>query len=249
MRLIAKLMLPLVFLGLLAWPAQPARARVVLGYYWSFYLDFENDFEGVLSIEVGPWEDGELLAVEETSTEKVTCTPVGAVALNGGDAVFSGGHVECRLELAAVLLKNHNLVLGEYDSYASILMSTSLESTAQNIAPIVSHPDANYSINFSRTSSVAMIQTLNNKAGLQNAFFNQVIGVSRNKYSFEYGCVWGGACDSTFKANTQTSVTPPAGGIVRFRTAPTILRIGSDGASSFMGRMGELLIDPGNSVH
>lgn len=249
MRLIAKILLPLVILGLFAWPAAPARAGVELGYLWALNFDFEQSFDGILTVRVGPWENGNLVSTDAISSAVVPCKRVGPVFLNGGDAVFAGGHLVCELDLAGVLLRNHGLVVDEVDSYGSIYLTTDLETTAQNLAPIVSHPDATYTIDFTQTWAVTMGQRLENTLGPQGVFLGGVTGVVRNKYTFEYECVWMGACQSTFIAGTQGDVTPPGGDRVRFRTEPTRLRIGGDGAATFSGRMGSLLIDPGNSVH
>ena len=65
MRMFAKVLLAsTLILGLLfplATP-QPARAEVEYGYLWLLYFDFEQSFDGVLTIEVGPWENGNLVS-------------------------------------------------------------------------------------------------------------------------------------------------------------------------------------------
>jgi hypothetical protein len=249
MRNVVRLVLAVTIAGLFALPQRAAYAETELGYLWSLGFNFEYNYDAVLTIEVGPWVDGDLVAVDESSTERVHCWPVGAVALDSGDAVFSGGHVECELDLAAVVLKNHGLKLDRIDDYGSIVLYTTAQSTGQNIAPIFSHPDANYRINFSRTVSVNLLQQLDNGAGLQNGFFPTITGAGRIDYSFTYSCVWQGDCHSSFSADGQTVDTALGGNRVKFRTTPTIIRVGSDGSSSFQGRMDSLLIDPGNSVH
>jgi hypothetical protein len=171
------------------------------------------------------------------------------VALNGGDAVFSGGYLRCKLDLAAVVKQNHGLTIEATDSYGSMLFATTLQSTVPVVAPIFTHPDAAYTIDFTQSSAVTLAQSLNNTAGLQQAHFPGVIGASWNKYVFEYGCAWLGACGGDLSALPFTQATPPGGKRISFATGPTTFLIGGDGVTTFQGRMGHLLIDPGNSVH
>lgn len=245
------LFVPLILLALLALPSTPVRAQEeTYGYLWSLEFDFTHSFNGILTIEVGPWQNGNLVSVDATSTSRVYCRPVGAVALNGGDAVFTGGHLDCTLDLAAIVLRNHGLSIAEVDSYGSMLFTSELETTGFHLAPIFSHADAAYQIDFSQTSSVTLAQTLDNQAGIQHAFFIGVVGANRHTYTMEYGCVWLGPCHNTFVVDAAGQIVPAAGGErISFATGPTRFRIGSDGASTFHGRIGHLLIDPGNSVH
>jgi hypothetical protein len=249
MRNVIRLVLAVTIAGLFALPQRAAYAETELGYLWSLGFNFENDYDAVLTIEVGPWVNGDLAAVDESSSERVRCWPVGAVALDGGDAVFSGGHIECELDLAAIVLKNHGLKIDRIDDYGSIVLYTTAQSTGQNIAPIFSHPDANYQIDFSRAVGLTLIQDLDNGLALQKAYFPTVTGAGQIDYSFTYSCVWQGNCHGSFSADGQSVNTALGGSRVKFRTTPTTIRIGSDGSSTFQGRMDSLLIDPGNSVH
>jgi hypothetical protein len=244
------LWLTLIALALLAPLAQPAQAqKPEYGYLWSLEFDFEHNFNGLLTIEVGPWKNGDLVAVDATSKATVPCKRVGIVYLKSGDAVFDGGHLECELNLGAIILANHGLVVAPQDSYGSILFRTDLESTAANVAPIFTHPDARYVVDFSQTWAVTVAQELENNLGPQQAFFPGVIGFSRNTYTLEYGCVWLGPCNSTFAVGPSIQVSPPGGDRISFATTPTTFMIGRDGGTTFRGRMGALLIDPGNTVH
>jgi hypothetical protein len=248
MRLFRQLALPLVILGLCLPLTQPARAQEVhRGYLWSLVFDFENNFDGVMTIKVGPWVNGDLAAADETSTATVHCEPVGNVYLDGGDAVFAGGHLTCEMDLGALVAANHDVDINAVDSYGSIVMRTVLESDAQNIASIFSHPDAAYTINFSRTWSVTTVQSLNNQAGVQKTSF-PVAGASRQAYGFEYGCAWQGNCHGEFQALPHTYSTAPGGERVSFHTAPATFLIGSGPSGTFQGRIGTLAVDPGNSI-
>jgi hypothetical protein len=230
-----------------ATPAQAARPEY--GYLWSLYFDFTNSFDGTLTIEVGPWQNGDLISVDATSTAVVDCQPVGDVFLAGGDAVFAGGYLDCTLDLAQVLATNHGLVVQSIDTYGSIVLRTNLLPMAQQVAPILSHPDASYSIDLTQTSSVILIQELNNTAGVQQIQFNGITYPNRYSYTYLYSCVWQGDCHGTLYAGPYQANTPLGGDRVSFSTAATNFQIGSSGSTRYYGRMGSLLIDPGNSVH
>jgi hypothetical protein len=246
------LLLTLVALALLAPLAQPrpAAAEPRYGYLWSLQLDFEGSFDGLLTIRVGPWKNGDLVSVDAISETKVPCRRVGSVYLDGGDAVFDGGYLSCRIDLGAIVYANHGLRISEIDSYGSMLVQTKLQASSNSVVPIFSHPDASYQLDFSQTSSVALHQELWNNAGPQQAGFASVIGASWQSYTYRYECISnGGPCDASFVVNTQQQAMPTAGAHIRFSTGPNDFLIGGDGVSSFSGRMGDILIDPGNTVH
>jgi hypothetical protein len=248
---VRKLLL-LAILALIAPLAQshPTQAQEAeYGYLWALEFPFEQDFTGILTIEVGPWKNGELVSVDETSTAKVTCRRVGAVYLNGGDAVFDGGYLECGMDLGAIVAQNHGLTIEEIDSYASMLFAASLETTVANVAPIFTHDDAAYTIDFTQPGAVTLSQQLENQLGPQQATFVNSLGFVRQKYSMVYGCIWLGPCNSFFTAGTQGESSPPGGDRMSFATGPASFRIGGDGVTTFHGRIGHLIIDPGNTVH
>lgn len=255
MRTITRiLLLPLLALALLAPLAQPAPAMAdepELGYLWSIFFSFEQNFNGLLTIEVGPWGDGDLLAVDETSTAVVPCAPVGNVYLDNGSAVFEGGHLTCNLDLAGVVLANHGLLVQPIDTYGSIHLRARLK-TAPGVmkAPLFSHPDAVYSLDFTQPGVTTMSQKLNIGTDPLQASFSNVIPGSFNSYTYQYRCYYNtGLCDGTFRVGQQITNVPSAGKRISFTTAPTIFYIGQDQGTFFSGRMNSLLIDPGNSVH
>ena len=229
--------------------AKPASADAGYGYLWSLDFDFESNYNGLLTIKVGPWENGDLVSVDETSTATVNCRPIGSVALNAGDAVFDGGHLECYLDLASVVYNNHKMTVAPVDTYGSILLRTRVNSTANTVAPLFTHPDASYKIDFTQTMAVTPSQDLWNNAGLLQATFPGVTINTWQPYTYQYACIWGGPCDATFRVGPQTQNMPTASGRVRFSTGPTVFEIGRDGADLFYGRMSSLRIDPGNSAH
>jgi hypothetical protein len=254
-KIVSGLLLALV-LGLIFPNAQPqaAYAQDALhaeneeyGYLWSLEFTFDNDYNGLLTIEVGPWKNGELAEVDATSTARVRCEPVGAVALVGGSAVFSGGHLKCAMDLAAIVRENHKLKIDEIDDYGSILMRAIVNPTASTVAPIFTHKDAEYSIDFTQTSQVTMNQELWNNAGLLQQTFPVPVLNSWHDYTDHYICISnGGPCDAYFDLDGQLESFATAGSRAQFTTTPQSFQIGGP---AFQGQLSYLLVDPGNSAH
>jgi hypothetical protein len=245
LALILGLLLPLA-------KAEPVQAKEVeIGYLWSLYFDFEQNFDGILTIEVGPWKNGELTSVTGTSQATVRCRPIGNVSLDKGDAVFEGaGHVECAMDLGQIVWNNHNLVINGVDNYGSMVLRARVNSFTNAVSPILTHPDAAWSLDFSQTHSVAMNQELWNNAGSLDATFPGVTINTWQTYTYLYSCISnGGPCDATFGAGAQMQGTPTAGSRTLFTTGPVTFDIGRNGAAFFTGRMDSVLIDPGNSAH
>lgn len=254
MHTIAKLLLlPLLAIALLAPLAQPAPALAdepELGYLWSLYFSFDHNFNGLLTIEVGPWGGGNLLAVDETSTAVVPCRPVGNVYLSGGDAVFEGGHLSCELDLAGVVLANHGLLVQPIDTYGSIHMRARLKTDPGAVAPLFSHPDASYSLDLTQPGITTLRQKLNIGSDLLQASFTNVLPGNVNTYTYQYSCAFNtGLCEGNFRVPQQSQSVPSAGSPISFTTAPTAFQIGEDQGVTFKGRISSLLVDPGNSVH
>lgn len=220
------------------------------GYLWSLTFDFEHNFDGVLTLEVGPWENGQLIAVEATSKVMVPCERVGNVQLDGGDAVFSGtGYLTCRLHLAAAVRNNHGLVIGDTDTYGSIVMHTRALGDVNAVMPIFTHQDAAYSLDFSQTWQATLAQSLQNGVGPLQATFPGVAINSWENFTAEYNCSIAGPCSATFAAGPQQQLQPTAGSRVQFSTGPTTFDIGHAGGVYFSGRIAALVVDPGNSAH
>ena len=246
------LITPVLLLSLLCpfAKAEPVRAEAEYGYLWSLSFDFEKSFDGVLTIEVGPWKDGQLVEVHETSTATVPCTRVGNVHLDGGDAVFSGaGYLTCTLNLAETVRRNHKLTIGEVDTYGSIFMAAKVNGAVNAVAPLFTHPDADYSLDFSQTWATTLSQSLWNGVGPMQATFPGVTINTWETYTAEYGCSVAGPCFASFAAGLQQQTQPTAGSWVQFSTGPTTFEIGHAGGVFFTGRMASLLVDPGNSAH
>ncbi|NJN16473.1 MAG: hypothetical protein HC822_09480 [Oscillochloris sp.] len=246
-RRLAILLLIVSIAGPFAAPAQAQEESY--GYLWQLEFDFAHDFNGLLTIHVGPWENGDLVEVDATSQERVACKRVGPVYLDSGDAVFNGGYLRCTMDLARIVANNHGLDIAPVDSYGSILMQSRLIANQTDVMPIFSHPDADYTIDFALTSAVTPAQTLWNGAGLLQHTFPGVVGMTWQTYTYEYRCAWLGACDAEFEVGPHSETKPTLGDRVQFHTGPQTFYIGYDGANTFSGRMDRVLIDPGNSVH
>jgi hypothetical protein len=254
MRMFLRFLLaPALILGMVFPMARPApvHAEVQYGYLWKLFFDFEHNFHGVLTIEVGPWENGNLVSVSETSTTRIACNPVGDVILDGGDAVFKGtGYVRCAMDLGEIVWKNHGLQIDEIDTYGSMVMRAKVNGAVAGSAPLFTHPDATYSLDFSQTQAATLTQDLWNGIGPMSAAFAGVTINAWHTHTYQYSCVPnGGPCDATFRVGPQIQNQPTAGTPVQFSTGPTAFEIGRDGATYFSGRIAALLVDPGNFGH
>jgi hypothetical protein len=105
-----------------------------------------------------------------------------------------------------------------------------------------------YSIDFTQPRKPTLTQALQNDLAPQQATFAHVNGFERNEYEMAYGCAWLGPCTSSFQIGPQSQGTPPGGQQIAFSTEPQVFLIGADGATTFRGRLGSLLIDPGNTI-
>ena len=220
------------------------------GYLWSLTFDFETSFDGVLTIEVGPWKNGELVSVDDTSRAIIPCKRVGDVYLDGGDAVFGGaGYLTCEMNLQSLVRENHRLVIGDTDTYGSIVMHTRLTSDVNAVAPIFTHPNATYSLDFTQTWQGTLYQALQNGVGPMQATFGGVTINNFENYTAEYICDIAGPCSAKFAAGPQMQNQPIAGTRPQFSTGPTSFDIGHGGGLFFSGRIASLIVDPGNSAH
>lgn len=247
------LLLSLLTMAMAVLPARPASAGAVaeLGFVWDLHFPFDGGFDGTLTIETGPVKNGVLQSVEQTSKTIVPCERVGTVNLAAGAAVFSGGYLRCTLDLAAALQANHGIAAPATESYERMTMSARLASTGTNLAPIVTHRDLAYRIDFTQRDRVVLYQGLNTAAGLAQAdgTFLGLFGGDLRTYSFVYQCPANAAfCTASQYAGVAANGGPVAGGPVSFRTGPVTLMIGGDGASTFLGGIDDLIIDPGNGI-
>ena len=242
---------PILILGLFLPFANPQPVRAAAyGYLWSLTFDFETNFDGVLTIEVGPWENGDLVSVDETSRAIVPCRRVGDVFLDSGDAVFGGaGYLTCEMNLQKIVRENHGLTIGDLDTYGSIVMHTRLSSNVNALAPIFTHPDAIYSVDFTQTQAATLTQSLHNGVGPMQATFGGVTINNMENFTAEYICDIAGPCFANYAAGPQQQNQPIAGAWTQFSTGRTSFDIGHNNGLILNGRMAALEIDPGNSAH
>lgn len=151
--------------------------------------------------------------VADTSTATVRCKPVGGVSLDSGDAVFANsGYLRCSMDLAQIVWENHNLQIPAVDSYGSVYAANKLMRTANGIAPIFTHRDAKYSIDFSNTQSATLHQALSNQAGPLQANYPGITINAWHIMEMQYICVSnGGLCDANFFTGRMTSLVVDPG--------------------------------------
>ena len=234
--------------------AAPDAAAPEIGYLWTLNFAFDSDFNGILTIDVGPWENGNLVAVKETSVSRVACRPVGDVTLSGGDAVFAnGGYLTCTMDLAAIVRQNHGLHIDAVDDYGSIIMQTRINPALGSTplaAPLFTHPDGTYGVTYPTTYAVDMAQRLWNGVGLMSQNFVGVTLGGWEEFEFYYGCSNAGPCTAAFQTSAMSANQPVVGGTrVNWSTGPVTFEIGRNGGDTFAGSMSYLIVDPGNSAH
>lgn len=224
-----------------------------IGYLWQLQFDFNHDFNGILTIEVGPWKNGNLVSVDETSTTRISCRPIGNVTLNAGEAVFfDGGYVACEMDLQSIVAEKHNLYVDAIDDYGSMVVSARVNTDVADTpirAPLFTHPDATFGVVFPSTFAVDMVSQLSNGVGSMTNSFPGVSPGAFVEYEFYYGCSGAGPCFARFDAAAQTATQPIAGSRVNFSSEPAVFEIGRNGAATLTGRIDWLIVDPGNSAH
>jgi hypothetical protein len=220
------------------------------GYLWELVFDFEEDFNGVLKIEVGPWQDGNLAWIEETSETIIECTPSGRISRTDGFANFGGsGFLTCEMDIAQIVLDKHNLVAEETDTYGSFIMQTDAVLLNENPAPIFNHPDAAFRLDPLGPIDIYVINDISNEHGPIQALFSGITWNTLHTYNSDYVCIPDLQCDLAHHADTTEITLTEQGEPITFTTGPTTFTIGKDDANIMTGRIDSILIDPGNFVH
>lgn len=232
-------------------PAQTSsvHAATEYGYLWKIVFDFDSSFDGKMTIEVGPWGNGDLLVVEETSTAVVRCAPVGDVKLIDGAATFQGGYLECSFDIGTLVRQNHGLKPKNPDTYGSIVMRTRALLPTDAPAPLFYHPDATYRLDPIGPGVIDMATDLSNGNGVMGASFSGVNWSDWTVYTSNYVCVSLVACNLTYSAGGTDIAMNNQGNAVTFATGPTNFLIGKDDTGILNGRIDMLLVDPGNFAH
>lgn len=227
--------------------AQPTQAASEKGYLWTLTFDFESGYNGELLLKIGPWQNGALLDVTEKSTTEVECKPIGDVSLGKGYAAFSGGYLQCNLDIAGALLANHGIVANVQDIYGSLSMRSRAMVVGNGTAPLFAHPDAQFWLTTPSPMVVTVNSDLSNGNGAMTTWFSAIPWNTWQTYTSYYACT--GTCDLTHYAGGTQQGLANQGAAVTFATASTPFTIGKLGGDTLSGRIDELIVDPGNSGH
>lgn len=220
------------------------------GYLWELVFDFEEGFNGLLKIEVGPWEDGNLVWIEETSETIIECTPSGRISLTEGFANFGGsGFLTCEMDIAQIVLDKHDLIAQEIDTYGSFIMQTEAVLLNDNPAPIFNHPDAQLRLEPIVPVDVRMISDLSNQHDPITTTVFSVMATDVNTYTVDYVCTPDVQCDIEHSVGIRQNMLTEQGEPLTFTTGLTTFTIGKNDTGIMTGRIDSILVDPGNFVH
>lgn len=219
-----------------------AHAEQMTGYLWSLTFDFTDSYNGTLSIQVGTWQNGDLIDVTAKSESIVPCQPVGTVVLGKGYAGFHGGYLQCTLDIAGALLKNHQLQANPVDTYGSLLISTNAQLLAGN-APVLDHPNARFGMTTFGPMQIA-VNTQLTGSNWVSSNFSSVPWSAFQSYSSWYQCNVNGPCRMTQSAAGYNMLLNNQGTAVQFGTQTTQFTIGR----GLNGRIDQLFVDPGNHL-
>lgn len=225
-------------------PTSAAQAKNEIGYLWTLTFDFNTSLNGVLTLEVGQWQNGNLVTVEQTSNTPVACQAVGVVNLVGGKATFNGGsYLNCTLDIAGALKAKHGLDAKAIDSYGNFLMSTHAQINTVGNAPIFSHPDAAFWLSTPSSMMAQVNTTLTNKGGIMTSQVFSLNWSMMQTYTSHYTCQQDGPCDMTHWAAVNQQMLLNQGIPAQFRTSATNFTVGR----GLNGQIDLLIVDPGNS--
>ncbi|MEZ4729613.1 MAG: hypothetical protein R3E79_20990 [Caldilineaceae bacterium] len=240
----------------------PVQASPGYAYHWRVQFDFENNFNGLLIVEVGYNENG---AVQQPSLHSRTfivgCQRVGSVGLSGGVAKFSGGYLACDLDVKSAVEQTFaacdelhpgcKLAIGDVEQYRSLALAADLSAAATGVAPILGHPSVAYAVNVA--TSTHTVQTALAPIGTINSSGWGVAPALNTSYhsSVRYVCSLAGDCGAHFNIAGNPEYVNTADAPVNFVMTPSTLTIGHDlsGATVVAGStIDNILIDPGNGL-
>ena len=239
----------LLLLGLLAILApvstEVAHADPGYAYYWSLTFDFENNFDGILHVDVGFNENG---GVQQPALYgenfNVPCKRVGNVTLTGGSAKFAGGYLQCDLDVKSALTaafakcqQEHpgcTLAINEVESYRNFRMLAGVISTVVGSAPLFYHEDAVFTI-MPDTATTQVASTLTPIGPLTSSPTAAPLNTPQF-YAAEYECDGGVGCANYFTVTgALQSTTLPAqtpGGATTLPARPSTNNLGSRPSTS-----------------
>lgn len=171
------LLLALTLVGAFA-PAAPVMAnQEQFASYWKLTFDFANNFNGNLHIDIG-YNDGNggVKAPALVSQDfPVACQRVGSVNVNSGLAIFTGGYLQCQLDVKAAMTASVlecqakdascAIAIDDHQIYPHLRMAGLVFSTWPGTTPLFYHQDARYAAVTTSTQS-AMTATLTNMGSI-----------------------------------------------------------------------------------
>lgn len=253
----------LLLLGLLAILApvstEVAHADPGYAYYWSLTFDFENKFDGTLHIEVGVNENGGVQQPALYSENfNVPCKRVGSVALTGGRAKFTGGYLQCDLDVKSALTaafakcqQDHpgcTMPINEVEPYRNFRMLAGVISPVVGSAPLFYHEDAVFTI-MPDISTAQVASTLTPIGPLTSAAAAAPLNTPQF-YAAEYECNGGPGCANYVTVTGALQSTSLPAQTVQFSTPATKVYIGYNRATGATMPTGtellSLFVDPPN---
>jgi hypothetical protein len=236
-----------------------AHADPGYAYYWSLTFDYENNFNGVLHVDVGYAENG---GVQNPALHgqdfSVTCQRVGNVSLAGGTATFNGGYLTCNLDVKQALeatfakcaagFPGCTMTIEDVEKYRSFRMLSQITSVAAGSAPIFYHEDATYAISLNGTTA-QVAADLAPLGTVQSSAVATFLPVSQS-YGSNYLCAPLGGCTMGFAIGGSNEGLPQANDSVEFSTPSSTIYIGYNPATGITIPAGtqitHLFIDPPN---
>ena len=230
--------------------------------YWKLTFDFTNDFNGKLQIDMG-YNDGNggvKAPALVSEAFPVACQRVGSVGLSGGSALFTGGYLQCQLDVKSAIAEltlackkvdaSCEITVDDHHIYQHLHMAASVYSTATGIAPLFYHPDAHYTALVTSMSSTALKTTLTNMGTIQStvAVPSPVLN-NWLDYQADYDC---NACEMNFEiAGVTENVPVGPDAQVSFYTPASTIYIGYNPDSGYVipsnTAIDFLAIDPPNA--
>lgn len=228
-------------------------------YYWSLTFDFENNFNGILHVDVGFNENG---GVQQPALYgenfNVPCKRVGNVVLTGGSAKFNGGYLQCDLDIYSALTaafakcqQEHpgcTMTINAVEPYRNFRMLAGLISPVVGSAPLFYHEDAVFTV-MPDTATTQVTSTLT-PIGLLTSSSTAAPLNTPQFYAAEYECDGGAGCANYFTVTGALQSTTLPAQTVQFSTPATKVYIGYNRATGATIPAGtellSLVVDPPN---
>ncbi len=230
--------------------------------YWKLTFDFANDFNGKLQIDMG-YNDGNggvKAPALVSDAFPVACQRVGSVGLSGGSALFTGGYLQCQLDVKSAMAElalackkvdaSCEIMVDDHHIYQHLHTAALVYSTTTGIAPLFYHQDAHYTAIVTSMSSTALKTTLTNMGTIEStvAVPSPVLN-NWLEYRADYDC---NACALNFEiAGVTENVPVGPDAQVSFYTPASTIYIGYNPDSGYVipsnTAIDFLSIDPPNA--